>query len=101
MIEFEPLFDWARPSYIKELSVIRQCDQGTATVVLFVSDGTHETKLELMGLNEFDSLPSMLEAERVSISKQSGTQVEYGSIRIECFGDSYSEYCCDSHALGT
>ena len=102
MTDYKVLCEWSRPCYVSEVKVYRDCDQGIATVSIYLILVDSNLRFELVGLNDFDSLASLLESERVIVSKELGCQREYGSIRIECFDDgSYSEYWCDAYSKST
>jgi len=97
MEDFEEILEFARPWYVSNLSVKRMCDQGIATVVIDITNDRQSDSIKLVGLNDFDSVTSILDAERVRISRELGCQREFGTIRVECFDDDgYAEYWCDS-----
>lgn len=98
MTEFRSLIEWNRPSYVAVLNVCRDRDQGIATVAVSLNSDDRDIGFELIGLNDYDSLGSLLESERIVISEEIGCQREFGSIRVECFNDGcYSEYWCDKY----
>jgi len=47
------------------------------------------------GLRDYDVVDSLLNANRVEISLDEDSQLEFGKYTIECFGDGYSEYSAD------
>jgi len=56
----------------------------------------HEVKkIELRECRDYGIIESLLDAERVVLSKMNGNQTEFGSIQVECFSESYAEYFCD------
>ena len=96
MEDFEKILEVKHPRYISQLRISRERDQGIATITIEISNNETMEILKLFGLNDFDSIPSMLDAERVLISKEIGSQRQFGTIRVECFDDdSYCEYWCD------
>lgn len=97
MEDFEKIIEYVRPWYVSNLNVRRKCDQGIATVCIEITDDIKSDSITLVGLNDFDAIASILDAERLIISRELGCQREFGSIRVECFDDGgYIEYWCDS-----
>ena len=102
MSEFKKLYEWARPGFIKELTISRERDQGIALVNVLVASRNSTHRFSLSGLNDFDALPRILESERVVISRELNCQREFGSVQVECYDDDcYSEYWCDSYNEST
>ena len=46
--------------------------------------------------NEVDNIVELIDVEHVVVSKELGSQREYGTIRVEFLGDCWSEVFCDS-----
>ncbi|MCV2403795.1 hypothetical protein OFY17_13055 [Marinomonas sp. C2222] len=66
------------------------------SIQLSFSKSSNEVKcLELLECRDYGILESLLDAERIVVKKLQGTQAEFGSIKVECFGESYAEYFCD------
>ena len=62
----------------------------------YIHEG-NEIRVKLYKCKDVSILESLLEADRVCISKEKGSQREFGTIHVECFEEEfYSEYWCDS-----
>ncbi|WP_046007371.1 hypothetical protein, partial [Pseudoalteromonas rubra] len=49
--------------------------------------------IEIEGLDDLDLISNLLQSEKVIISQELNTQRDFGTIRIECWGEgSYSEF---------
>jgi hypothetical protein len=95
--EYKTLLEFERPEYVKDLSASRTQEQGLLKIWMQISKQNSLETIELCGFaNLAESVSSLLEAERVVISKEINSGKEFGTIRVECWvNECYSEYICD------
>ncbi len=81
-----------------EVVVVRSASGCPLNIKLTFTNKLENKSLELIGCKESDSIENLLEADRIRISKIAGSQLEFGSICVECFSDAYCYFTCDGLA---
>jgi hypothetical protein len=99
MSDFKTICSFSGPWYVKSILADRPCNGCKLTLHLTLSDGHDLNNIKLIHPDNEDILTSLLDVERLVISKELNSQREFGTIHIECFSESYSEYWCDSVEL--
>ena len=85
-----------------ELDTIRNAVGSPLGVKLKFTRDSECKMILLSECRDYGIVESLLEADSIMISKVSDTQADYGTIRVECFGETFAEYFCDEvHELDT
>ncbi|WP_289132829.1 hypothetical protein [uncultured Spongiibacter sp.] len=98
MSQFKELFSVSDPWYVKSIMLARDFCGGQLSLELSLSDDSSAQGVRLERLRDEDVVPALLSADQITISEEIGSQCEYGKVRVECFGESYLEFWCDSYA---
>ncbi|MFL1454302.1 hypothetical protein ACJO5Y_07625 [Marinobacter sp. GN3S48] len=78
---------------VNELGITRMSDGYKITLELQSSEG--DQAIQLLGVREVDNLAELLEAERLWVQEDEGSQVEFGRYQLCVSGETYTEIVCD------
>jgi len=90
------LHDFPDSWYVSRIVVERNAPGTKLRLTVNFTNDSNSKSVELVHPDNEDILTELLDAERIVISQEIGSQREYGTICIECFGESYFECWCDS-----
>lgn len=96
MTDYKEIYSFTDSWYVKHISIGREFPGGPLTADITFTNDDEEEHVRLIRPDDGDIVTALLDAERIVISKELGSQREFGSYRVECFSESYSEYWCDS-----
>lgn len=97
-IEMESLikkYDFGDTWELTQINTSRETLGAPITLQLNFTRFDQVQVIELRECRDYGILESILDADRLVVSKITDTQAEFGSIQVECFGESYAEYFCD------
>lgn len=95
MSNYNEILSFPDPWYVSDISASREFAGGPLTLRVKCTDDTEVKSFVLVRPDDEDCVNGLLDAERISITKEVDSQREYGTIRVECFGESYAEFWCD------
>jgi len=90
------LHEFPDPWYVARITVERDAPGTKLSLSLKFTNDSESKNVDLVRPENEDILTALLDAERVVISEDLGSQREFGTICVECFGESYFECWCDS-----
>lgn len=96
MSDFEEIFRFQDPWFVNRIVVDRELDGGPLSLEITFSNEKDSKVVKIQRPNDEDCMSCLLDAERVVFSRERGSQREYGSYKVECYSESYSEFWCDS-----
>lgn len=73
-------------------------DSWTLRITMHDSNGAVECWALIRPTDEA-CVEALMLAEQITISRIADTQLEFGTIHVECFGESYFEFWCDEARL--
>lgn len=83
--------DW----FLNEMTASREAPEQPLSVILKYCRDDETHFIEMIGVRDYLSLDSLLEADRIQIKENEGSYLEYGRFTFECYGETYSEYYAD------
>lgn len=84
---------------VKELGITRMGDGYKITLEFQSSEG--DQAIQLLGVREVDNLAELLEAGRLWVQENEGSQVEFGRYQLGVSGETYTEIVCDEVATNS
>jgi hypothetical protein len=96
MSAYKEIYAFPDTWYVRRVVVDRECDGCALTLEITITDEKSEEVVRLIHLQDEDVVSCLLEAERLVISKEIDSQREFGTVKVQCFSETYSEFLCDS-----
>lgn len=96
MSEMKKLHDFTDSWYVDRIIIERETPGPRVKLSLRFTNDSEFKEIVLIHPDSEKVFAELLDAERVSISEETDSQREFGTILIECFGESYFKCWCDS-----
>ncbi len=93
--EFEILCEFDESWDVVEVRARRKSSGCPLDVSVKLVRQLETSYLELVNCHDYHVIESLLDAEKIQISRSVGAQLEFGSIRVACFDETFSEFYCD------
>ena len=96
MSNYKTLFHFEKPWFVSDLTTSKTSERAELNLWFQVESGHESKSIELEGLDDLDLVSSILQAEKVVVSEEVNSQIDFGTIRVECWIDNcYSEFWCN------
>ncbi|WP_250464944.1 hypothetical protein [Microbulbifer litoralis] len=91
----ETLFEFGPDWGVIGIAIERKIPERTLSFSVRFEKGGQIVELEFTGPNDTDSLPELIDVDRVIVSKEVSSQREFGTVKVEFHGEDWQEVWCD------
>ncbi|MBU2709274.1 hypothetical protein KCM76_24980 [Zooshikella marina] len=92
----EKLYEYGSDWEVIRVVIERKGLDKVLSFALKFEKGNVTEELEFLGPKNIESIPELIDMEHIVVSREKDSQKEYGTIKVEFFGECWQEVWCDS-----